>query len=145
MDDSNPRHYTEQELRNLNAVRQLFDMWNAGDSSAFDVLDDYATWEITGTSDAAGKYTSKRKFLTNVIAPLNARLSTPLTANVHTLYADDDTVIAHFDAEATARDGLPYRNTYAWFLRFRDDKVGSAVAFYDDLAFNDLWRRVSPA
>jgi alcohol dehydrogenase, propanol-preferring len=36
---------------------------------------------------------------------------------------DGDTVIIFFDANGTARDGIPYGNTYAWFLDMRDGKV----------------------
>jgi ketosteroid isomerase-like protein len=32
---------------------------------------------------------------------------------VRTLYAEDDWVIALFDASGTARDGKPYHNTYS--------------------------------
>jgi ketosteroid isomerase-like protein len=37
------------------------------------------------------------------------------------------------DARGTARDGLPYENTYAWFLEIRDDKVTKASAFFDSI------------
>ena len=49
------------------------------------------------------------------------------------------------DAEGTARDGIPYRNTYVRFLTLRDGKIVKASAFFDSLAFNDLWQRVTPA
>jgi ketosteroid isomerase-like protein len=44
----------------------------------------------------------------------------------------------------SARDGLPYRNTYSWFLTLREGKIVRASAFFDSLAFNDLWQRVTP-
>jgi ketosteroid isomerase-like protein len=47
-----------------------------------------------------------------------------------------------FDAEGVARDGVPYRNTYAWFLTLRDNRIVKASAFFDSIAFNDLWQRV---
>jgi uncharacterized protein len=53
-------------------------------------------------------------------------------------------VIIFFDAAGTARDGKPYSNTYAWFFEMRDGKVVRAWAFFDSLAFNDLWRRLRP-
>ena len=64
---------------------------------------------------------------------------------VRQLYADGDTVIVFFDAAGTARDGLPYANTYAWILEMRDGRVVGAHAFFDSLAFDDLWRRVPAA
>lgn len=58
------------------------------------------------------------------------------------LYADGDTVIAFFDASATARDGLPYHNTYTWYLHMRDGRITAVEALLDSVAFNDLWHRV---
>ncbi len=60
------------------------------------------------------------------------------------MYADGDTIIVFFDASGDATDGVRYDNTYAWFMRLEDGRVGEVSAFYDSLAFNDLWRRVSP-
>ena len=48
-------------------------------------------------------------------------------------------------ASGVARDGEAYSNTYAWFWEMREGKVARAQAFFDSIAFNDLWRRVRPA
>jgi ketosteroid isomerase-like protein len=136
--------YDATEVRNLEIVRAGLDAWRDGTGSPYDALADDATWEITGNSLASRTYTSKEDFLANVIRPFNARMSSPLKPTVRDLYADGDTVVAFFDAEGTARDGLPYRNTYAWFLTLRDEKIVKASAFFDAIAFNDLWQRVSP-
>jgi ketosteroid isomerase-like protein len=44
-----------------------------------------------------------------------------------------------FDAESAARDGVSYRNTDAWFLTLRDNRI-----VFGGIAFNDLSRRVRP-
>jgi ketosteroid isomerase-like protein len=44
-----------------------------------------------------------------------------------------------------ARDGKRYENTYSWYLKMRDGKIVAATAFFDSIAFNDLWKRVPPA
>jgi uncharacterized protein len=134
----------EVEARNLDIVRAGLDAWRDGTGSPYDALADDATWEITGNSLASRTYTSKEDFLANVIRPFNARMSAPLVPTVRDLYVDGDTVVAFFDAEGTARDGLPYRNTYAWFLTMRENRIVKASAFFDSIAFNDLWTRVSP-
>jgi hypothetical protein len=61
------------------------------------------------------------------------------------LYTDGDTVIVYFDAEGPTRDGSTYRNTYAWFLKMHNGKVTDATAFFDSIAFNELWQQVKPA
>ncbi len=60
------------------------------------------------------------------------------------LYADGDTVIILFDAAATARDGVPYYNTYTWYFQMKDAKVVKAIAFFDTRDFDEFWKRVSP-
>ena len=91
-----------------------------------------------------GVYTSKADFIDNVITPFNARMSQRLVPTIRNIYADGDTVIVFFDAAGTARDGIPYRNTYAWFLTLRDGQIVKGSAFFDSIAFDDLWRRVTP-
>jgi ketosteroid isomerase-like protein len=56
-----------------------------------------------------------------VMRPFNARMRSPLRPTIRNIYADGDDRL--FDARATARDGKPYANTYAWFL----DMVSAAV------------------
>jgi uncharacterized protein len=123
-------------------VRAGFDAWRNGTGSPYDALAEDATWEIIGNSLAARVYTGKEDFMVNVIRPFNARMSSPLRPTIRDIYADGDTVIVFFDAESVARDGIPYRNTYAWFLTLRDNQIVKASAFFDSIAFNDLWQRV---
>ena len=79
-----------------------------------------------------------------VIKPFNARLSSPLRPTVHNIYADGDTVIALWDGAGVARDGKPYKNTYAWFMQMRDGKIVNVVAFFDTIEFTDFWKRNKP-
>ena len=79
-----------------------------------------------------------------VIGPFNARMSTPLVPTVRGVYADGDMVIILFDAAATAKDGLAYRNTYTWYFQMRSEQVIKAIAFFDTRDFDDLWARVTP-
>lgn len=95
-----------------------------------------------GNSVASRVYTGKEDFLVNVIGPFNARISTRLIPTIRDIYADGDTVVVFLDAQGTARDGVPYRNTYAWFLTLRDGTIVKASAFFDSIAFNDLRHRV---
>ncbi|MDZ4266257.1 MAG: nuclear transport factor 2 family protein [Mycobacterium sp.] len=130
------------EAQNLATVQRGFDAWRDGTGSPYDDLAENATWEIVGNSAASRTYTSKEDFLANVIRPFNARMTQRLIPSIRTMYADNDTVIVFFDAAGVARDGLPYRNTYAWFLTLSRNEIVKASAFFDSIAFDDLWRRV---
>lgn len=132
------------ETRNKALVAEAFKAWQAGTGSPFDLLADDATWTIAGRSLVATTYFGRESFLHEVIRPFNARMQQPLQPVVREVIADGEQVIVLFDASAVARDGLPYVNTYAWFLRLRGGKVIEVTAFFDSIAFDDLWRRVQP-
>jgi ketosteroid isomerase-like protein len=132
------------ETRNKAIVQAGFDAWKSGTGSPYDKLADNATWEIVGNSAASRVYKGKEDFMTNVIRPFNARMSTRLVPTIRNMYADGDTVVVFFDAEGTAKDGKPYRNTYSWFLTLDNDQIVKASAFFDSVAFNDFWERVKP-
>jgi uncharacterized protein len=139
-----PGAETETEAKNKAAVQAAFDAWRAGTGGPFGLLAPDATWTITGNSLAAKIYNSRDEFLESVIKPFNARLTKPLVPTIRSLHSDGDTVIALFDGEATALDGKPYRNTYAWFMEMRDGKIVKATAFFDSIAFDEFWKRVPP-
>lgn len=132
------------EDRNRALVTKGFDAWARGTGSPYDLLADDVNWTITGNSMAAKAYPSKEAFMSEVIRPFNARMGDRLIPKVRKLYADGDTVVAVFDASGTAKDGKPYTNTYAWILELKNDRIVQADAFFDSIAFDDLWRRVTP-
>jgi ketosteroid isomerase-like protein len=125
-------------------VQASFDRWRSGTGGPFELLAADVEWTIVGSSPLARTYHSKQQFIDEVIGPFNARMSKPLVPTVRGIYADGDMVIILFDAEATVRDGKPYRNTYSWYLEFRDAKVVKAIAFFDNRHFDEFWNRVSP-
>jgi len=131
------------ETRNKQAVQDGFDAWRNGTGNVFDLLAADAAWTIVGNSPVSRTFNSKQEFLDVVITPFNQRMSKPLRPTVHNLYADGDTVIALFDAEGTARDGKPYRNTYAWFMQMSGGKIIRVTAFFDTIEFTDFWKRIA--
>lgn len=135
---------SEQE-RNRALVTKGFADWASGTGSPYDFLAEDARWTITGNSLAAKTYPSKEAFMSEVIRPFNARMRDRLIPNVHRIYVENDTVIVHFDATGVARDGEPYVNSYAWFLRLKDGRIVEAHAFFDSIEFDHFWRRVTPS
>ena len=139
------RNVEYEEGRNRVLIQRAFDAWRKGTGGPYDLLADDASWTITGNSAAAKTYPSREAFMSEVIRPFNARMKSRLIPTVRRLYSEGDPVIAFFDAEGTARDGQPYRNTYAWFLEMRDGNIVRANAFFDSIAFDAFWKRVEPA
>jgi uncharacterized protein len=129
-----------REDGNKALVQASFDRWKNAAGGPFELLDDNVEWTIVGSSPLARTYRNKQEFIDTVIAPFNARMAQPLVPMVRGIYADGDTVIILFDAEATVIDGKPYRNSYTWYFQMKDEKV----AFFDNRHFDEFWNRVSP-
>jgi uncharacterized protein len=130
---------------NTRLIQASFDRWRAGTGGPFELLAADASWTIPGNCLVAKRYATRDEFLDTVIKPFNARLTKPLVPTIRSLYGDGDMVITLFDGEATARDGKPYRNTYAWFMEIRNGKIVNVTAFFDAIAFDEFWKRVPPA
>ena len=132
---------------NREIVADAFAAWSRGEGYVASIFADEMTWEIVGRSQAAGRYGSTQQFMDEVLHPFGARFSPdapfrPVT--IRGVYADGDTVVVLWDGEGTTTAGTTYRNTYAWFLTLRDGAVVDGTAFYDSIAFDELWESVPP-
>jgi ketosteroid isomerase-like protein len=47
-------------------------------------------------------------------------------------------------AVASTTSGTVYENSYVWILTLSGGKVVDGTAFYDSIAFNQLWETVTP-
>src|SRR5580692_11787546 len=103
------------QASNKALVQASFDRWRDGTGGPFELLAPDAEWTIAGSSPLSNTY-HRKEFLEDVIAPFNARMATPVVPTVLGIHADGDTVVIRFDGAGTAKDGKPYRNTYAWFF-----------------------------
>jgi ketosteroid isomerase-like protein len=134
---------------NRQIVADAFAAWAAGTGYITGIFAADMHWEIVGRSAASGRYDSTQQFIDEVLRPFGARFSTdapfrPVT--IRAIYADDEqhTVAVVWDGEGTTRAGTTYRNTYAWFMTLEEGKVTRGTAFYDSIAFDELWRTVRP-
>lgn len=132
------------EEKNKEIVSKGFADWANGTGSFFDLLDENVEWTITGNSPISKTYTSRQQFLDEAITPINERLSARIVPKVRGIYADGDMVVALWDGTATASDGVPYNNTYSWFMTMKDGRIVEVVAFFDTIDFAEFWNRVTP-
>ncbi len=58
-------------------MQDRFAAWANGTGSPFELLDENATWTITGRSAASKTYANREAFMTEVIRPFNARMQAP--------------------------------------------------------------------
>jgi ketosteroid isomerase-like protein len=132
---------------NREIVTDAFDAWSRGEAYVSGIFAEGMTWEIVGRSAVAGRYTSAQQFSDEVLRPFGARFrpDAPFRpVSIRAVHADGDTVVVVWDGEGTTTAGTTYRNTYAWFLTLRDGEVVDGTAFFDSLAFDELWAGVSP-
>jgi ketosteroid isomerase-like protein len=140
----------EPAAANKAAVENVLKAWMAGDGGALQqLLTDDVEWTIAGNSVAAGTTHGRAELMSRVLGPFGARFANSpdrfRARRVAGIYADGETVVANFDGAGVANDGKPYSNSYVWLLTMRDGKVTKATAFFDSVAFNELWQRVPPA
>ncbi|NZA26224.1 nuclear transport factor 2 family protein [Luteimonas sp. SJ-92] len=123
---------------NVALVRTAFDDWRAGTGSVFDLLADDVVWTVAGNSPVSGVYRSKRDFMERAVAPITARLATPIAPEVEHVVAQGDAVVVLWRGTARTRDGGSYRNHYAWHMELEGGRIVRVVAFLDTWALDAL-------
>jgi ketosteroid isomerase-like protein len=113
-----PPVLAKDQAGNKRLVEAAMQAWGAGTGSPYDLLADDASWTIVGHSAASKTYPSREDFLREVISPFNARMSVGLKPKIREIVSDGDYVVVFFDASGIAKDGVPYSNTYSWWLDF---------------------------
>jgi ketosteroid isomerase-like protein len=134
---------------NREIVTDAFRSWANGTGYVASIFADDMTWEITGRSAASKKYANTQQFIDECLHPFGARFSSSdpfRPVNIRAIYDDEDnsTVIVLWDGQGTTTAGTTYQNTYAWFMTLRGGKIIDGTAFYDSIAFNELWADVKP-
>lgn len=133
---------------NRKTIRRAFVAWRDEGAPVTDVFAPEMTWRIEGRSVVAGDYANRQEFIDRVLAPFGARFAEGerfRPVRIHALCADGDTVIVRWDGHGVANDGIPYDNSYAWFMTLRDGLVVDGTAYFDSIAFDELWRRCDAA
>jgi uncharacterized protein len=107
------------------------------------------TWEIVGRSTVSARYPDTQAFIDEVLHPFGARFSQDepfRPTKIRGVYDDESqrTVIVIWDGRGVTTAGTIYENTYAWIMKLSDGKVIDGTAFYDSIAFNELWENVTP-
>jgi ketosteroid isomerase-like protein len=133
---------------NREIVAGAFAAWMNGTGYVTSIFADDMAWEITGRSAASRKYANTSRFVDEVLHPFAARFGTgdpfrPVA--IQAVYNDEEqgTVVVIWDGRGTTTAGTVYENTYAWIMTLRDGRVIDGTAFYDSIAFNELWATVA--
>jgi ketosteroid isomerase-like protein len=130
-------------------IDRAFYAWHRGTASITDVFAPDIVWRIEGRSAISKVYRSKKEFVDEVMTPFVARFDKSRDpfrpTEVHSIFCAGDTMIVYWDGYGIANNGYRYKNSYAWFMKMHQGKVIRGTAFYDSIAFNELWSRVKPS
>jgi uncharacterized protein len=134
---------------NREIVTDAFGSWADGTGYVTSIFADDMTWEIVGRSAVSKKYANTQQFLDEVLHPFGARFSSTdpfRPVAIRGIYADENNsaVVVVWDGRGTTTAGTTYENTYAWVMTLSDGKVIDGTAFFDSIAFNELWIAVTP-
>ena len=132
---------------NRRAVLDAFERWTDGSAPITDLFADDMRWRVEGNSSAAREYADTKEFVDELLGPFGERFAEgerfrPVV--IRHVVADGDTVAIIWDGTGVANDGVRYDNSYAWILQLRDGLVVDGTAFFDSIAFERLWSRVTP-
>ena len=129
------------EQRNAHLVREAFARGVGDPETFYAILADDVTWTVARAATPT-TYTTRQQFFDDGAGPIVDRLTGQIQAEVHELLADDDQVVARWRGTATALDGGPYVNEYAWVMTMADERVTRVVAYLDLVQLHDLLARV---
>mgnify|MGYP002734124663 CR=1 FL=1 len=132
------------QQRNAEVIRDGFARGVGDGEGFFSLLAEDVEWTVARTPEPV-TYVGRAEFLRAGACPIAARLDGPIRAEVQELIATGDVVVARWRGTATARDGRPYVNEYAWVMTLRDERVVKVTAYLDLIALAELLDRVSPA
>ncbi|MGE2715644.1 nuclear transport factor 2 family protein [Mycolicibacterium litorale] len=128
--------------RNAQLVREAFARGVGEPDTFYAILAEDVRWTVA-RADRPTTYTSRREFLDGGARPVVDRLTGQIQADVHEILVDDDRLVARWRGTATARDGRPYVNEYAWVMTMEDERVTDVVAYLDMQALDELLTRVN--
>jgi uncharacterized protein len=133
---------------NREIVANAFAAWMNGSGYVASIFAEHMTWEIVGRSAVSAKYPNTQAFVDEVLHPFGARFShdRPFRpTKIHGIYSDESqsTVVVIWDGQGVTTAGTVYENSYAWIMRLSGGKVVNGTAFYDSIAFNELWTNVT--
>ena len=134
-----------QQGGNRAVIAAAFEAWQERAVPISSIFAPDMTWRIEGRLAAPTQFANSQEFIEQVLTPFGERFAKGerfRPVRVRSILADGDTVVVVWEGRGVANDGQPYENSYAWILQLRDGKVVDGTAFFDTIAFNELWERV---
>jgi ketosteroid isomerase-like protein len=92
-----------------------------------------ATWWLSGDLPTSGTWTGPKGIIDDFLAAMMGSLdpSRPVTRDLKRVLADGDAVAVEWSTRATARDGSPYENDYAFVFEVREGRICAVREYFD--------------
>jgi ketosteroid isomerase-like protein len=121
-------------------VRKIFSALATGDAPTFfNSVADNVSWRVTGTDNVlSGQYNSKSEFTSKTFARLGKVMSGPMALELQSVLVDGDTAAVELKANASAKNGSPFKNEYCWVCRFEGEKIVEVRAYLDSALVNKV-------
>ncbi len=116
----------------VDEVRAVFaDLQTGGGRAFFNHVADDVDWTVQGTHPLAGHYRGKAAFLAGTFAKLARVLCDDAQLSVVNVMVSGDWAIVELRADATAKNGMRFDNSYCWLARFHGGKIVEVRAYLD--------------
>jgi uncharacterized protein len=118
--------------RNKQLMQRIFTELSEGESRLFvESMDDDFRWKLTGNTSWSKTYAGKQVVLTELFAPLRARIAGKIKTKALRFIAEDDFVVVQARGSNVTKAGTPYNNSYCFVFRLADGKLIEVTEYLD--------------
>lgn len=124
----------------VDEVTEIFKCLGSGRGAEFfEYVADDVCWTIMGTHPLAGTYHGKMEVLERTFKRLGQVLQEGVVLKINHVLVHENSAVVETEATSTARNGMPYHNTYCWVLTFHGDTITEVRAYVDSAAVQKLF------
>jgi ketosteroid isomerase-like protein len=117
---------------NKQLLQRIFASLAECDSRPFaDAMAEDFRWTVTGSTTWSRTYVGKQAVLSELLAPLRARIKDRLRTRAQRIIADGDYVAVEARGENTTTAGKPYNNRYCFVFRVSAGRLKEVTEYCD--------------
>jgi hypothetical protein len=102
------------------------------------------SWTIMGQNPWSRTYQGRQAVLSELLAPLSARIEGRVKLMAHRFIAEDDFVVVEARGNNTTKSGKPYNNTYCMVVRLAEGKMREITEYMDTELVTEALGDLSP-
>ena len=124
---------------NKQVIQRIYAAMANGDRSVFgDSVHPDCIWRFPGHSSWSRRFEGQENIRRDLLGPLFALFADDYSAQLISIVAEGNTVVAEVHGNVTTHKGECYNNEYCFIFHFRDGKIAEIVEYGD----TDLLERV---